>query len=100
MAREFAEQFYNSTAWKRTRAAYAKSVGGLCEECLKHGQYRPGEIVHHRIHITPENINNPDVVLAWENLQLLCRECHAAVHMKRERRYRIDELGRIITPPR
>ena len=50
----YAESFYNSHAWKDCRRAYSKSVGGLCERCLQRGIYSPGEIVHHKVHITPE----------------------------------------------
>jgi len=35
MAKDFAVHFYNSTAWKRCRMAYIKSINGLCERCLK-----------------------------------------------------------------
>jgi 5-methylcytosine-specific restriction endonuclease McrA len=94
----YARDFYNSTAWKKCRAAYTKKVGGLCEICLSRGEYRPGEIVHHKVPITPENINDPTVVLSWDNLQLVCRECHAAEHEKRKRRYTIDALGRVRPP--
>lgn len=92
--KEFAKEFYGSRAWKATRRAYRKSVGGLCERCLKAGRYTPGEIVHHKIHLTPQNVNNPSVTLDWGNMELLCRECHAEEH-GRQRRYVILEDGRI-----
>ena len=95
MAREFAKQFYHSQAWKNTQAAYVKQAGGLCERCLRNGLITAGVIVHHKIHLTPQNISNPDVSLAWDNLQLLCRECHAEAHTQSERRYSVDELGRV-----
>ena len=91
----FAESFYKSIQWQNTRNAYAKSVGGLCEVCKAKGIYTAGEIVHHKIHLTPQNISNPDVSLAWDNLQLLCRECHAEAHTQSERRYSVDDLGRV-----
>lgn len=94
MAREFAEGFYNSRAWKECRKAYAKSKGHLCERCLEKGIYKTGEIVHHKIHLTPENIQDPSVSLAFDNLELVCRDCHAILH-KPEKRYKVDELGRI-----
>lgn len=94
MARDFAKSFYSSRTWTDCRNAYAKSVGGLCERCLAHGIYRPGEIVHHKCYISPENINDPTVTLNWENLELLCREHHAEEHTGR--RYRLDEFGRIV----
>lgn len=93
---DFAKAFYSSTAWKLTREAYRKSVGGLCESCLSKGQYKAGEIVHHKVHLTPNNINDPSISLNFENLCLLCRDCHGKEHDKVIRRYKVDELGRII----
>ena len=87
--REFAKAFYKSKAWQRCRDGYAASVGGLCEDCLAKGLYRPGEIVHHMTELTPDNINDPAVSLSWSNLRLLCRDCHAKRHGAR-RRYRVD----------
>ena len=92
----FAEAFYNSPAWKSTREAYKKSRGGLCEICYGKGLIRPGVIVHHKIHLTPENITDINTALSFDNLQLVCRECHAQIHDRRQRRYRLDELGRVI----
>lgn len=95
--REFAEHFYKSKAWQACRIGYVKSVGGLCEECLRNGRYTAGVIVHHKIHLTPENINRPEITMDWNNLELLCRNCHAQIHDARKRRYKIDEFGRVIT---
>lgn len=94
MAKNFAEKIYKSKAWQNCREAYAKSVGGLCERCLAMGVYRPGEIVHHRIHITADNCNDPAVTLCFDNLQLLCRDCHAEVHAGK--RYSVDAAGRVV----
>lgn len=94
---EYAETFYKSKAWQKCRAAYAKSKGGLCERCLARGIYRAGEIVHHKQHITPGNITDPNIILAWDNLELLCRDCHAQEHDRRKRRYKVDDMGRVIT---
>ena len=93
--------FYNSKAWQRTRRAYRQSVGGLCERCLEKGVITPAEIVHHKIPLTDENVSDTSISLGWDNLQALCRQCHAEVHdeiyAKRTRkRYRIDKSGRVI----
>ncbi len=90
----FAEKLYKSKAWQSCREAYSKSVGGLCEECLEKGIYEPGVIVHHKVKLTPDNIDNPEITLNWNNLQLLCRDCHAKMHGKRKR-YKVDEMGRV-----
>lgn len=94
--KEYAERFYSSKAWKECRKAYRKKVGGLCERCLKEGRISAGVIVHHKIYLTPENIHRPEIILNPDNLELLCRDCHAKEHEGRQRRYKVDELGRVI----
>ena len=93
--REFATDFYHSRAWTQTRDNYAAEHHHLCERCLNKGIYRPGVIVHHKTFLTPDNINDPGISLNPDNLMLVCRDCHAALH-KPEKRYKVDELGRII----
>jgi 5-methylcytosine-specific restriction endonuclease McrA len=86
--------FYTSAVWKKCSKAYSKSKGGLCEECLKHGVITPGELVHHKIPVTPLNIHDENVTLSWSNLELVCRECHAKIH-GRYKRYFVSPDGRI-----
>ena len=93
--KEYARSFYLSPAWRNCRDAYAKRVGGLCERCLAKGLYTPGEIVHHKVHITPENITDEHITLSFDNLELLCRDCHADEHAKIGKRYRVDEFGKV-----
>ena len=100
MARDFAKDFYNSPAWKECRTAYRKQVGGLCEQCLARGIYTAGVIVHHKVHLTPELITRPEIALSFDNLELLCRDCHAAQHERIRKRWKVDDLGRVRIPPR
>ena len=95
-ARDFAKRFYKSKEWQRCQAAYAKYAGGLCERCKANGIIRAGVIVHHKVHLTPENINDPAIALSWSNLKAVCRECHAIEHGARVRRYEIDRNGRVM----
>lgn len=80
-----------------------KSVGGLCERCFKNGLIVPGKIVHHKIHLTPENIANPHITLDWNNLELVCHNCHNEIHendfnrQQRKQRYVIGENGKVLT---
>lgn len=101
MAQKFAQKFYKSKAWQETRDAYAASVGWLCERCFAVGMYTPGEIVHHKVYLTAQNIGDPAVSLAWDNLELLCRGCHANVHKEQSpRRYIIADDGCVmVTAP-
>lgn len=91
MAKEYAQQFYRSKEWKHTRLAYYKFKIGICERCG-----RPGRIVHHKEHITPENIDNPKITLSFKNLELLCDDCHNKEHKEKEKRYTFDAEGNII----
>lgn len=96
MATEAANKFYGSAEWKACRIAYAKSVGGLCERCLKKGLYNPGEIVHHKTYINPENITDPQILTDFKNLELLCRKCHGEEHALTKKRYKIDAFGNVL----
>lgn len=96
MSREFARAFYSSEAWNKCREGYKHFRGGLCERCLLRGAITPGEIVHHKEELTPDNINDPRVTLSYENLMLLCRECHAEMHGARIKRYTVEPDGTIM----
>ena len=89
----FAYDFYRSWPWIKCARAYKKERGGLCERCLEKGIITPGEEVHHKIRLTPENIEDPQISLNWENLELLCKNCHLEEH--RGKRWRADELGHV-----
>ena len=81
-----------------------KSRAYLCERCMQEGRYKPAEIVHHKVYLTPENINNPAITLNWDNLEALCRDCHeaehaegnkAAKHRKHKRRFVVEKDGSV-----
>lgn len=97
--KDWAKAFYQSQAWRETRAAYAASVGWLCEDCLSRGLYVPGKVVHHIVLLTPKNIGDPHVTLSWDNLRLVCQDCHAAEHRQAAgMRYQIGPDGRVHPP--
>lgn len=112
MGKPWARKFYSSKAWQDCRNGYAKKAHHLCERCLAKGIYRPGEIVHHRIELDPVTIEIPEIALSFDNLEMVCRDCHAELHersggrwaevnrRKRERRdasnrYAVDQYGRV-----
>lgn len=100
MAAPFAKAIYNSKTWKTCRDAYFSYANGLCERCGA-----PGDEVHHKKALTPQNINDAQIVFGWDNLELLCRDCHIMEHEKKknlrrgrpigesEKRVRFDEEG-------
>ena len=76
--KEWAKKFYESKAWRQTRDSVMKECNYICNRCdNKNG---PAEIVHHKIWLTPENINDVNITLNRDNLEPLCRVCHALEH--------------------
>lgn len=75
MAKEYAKSFYESLSWKKCRKGFMQSKHYICERCGGSAY-----IAHHKVHITPGNINNLNIILNWDNLQALCLDCHNVVH--------------------
>ena len=97
---EAVEAFYTSGAWRKCRKAFSKSKGNLCERCLSRGKINPGTKeqpleTHHKIPLTDENIKNPQVTLCWDNLELLCKDCHEEEREKKKKRWKMGEDGKV-----
>lgn len=90
----WAKKFYGSAAWQKCRQDYIQFRRGLCEECLRRGVITPGVEVHHLQRITSENINDASVTLNFDNLELLCKECHYEAHRSKER-YSVSRDGKV-----
>ena len=95
------ESFYTSWVWRKCRKAFAESKGNLCERCLKRGMINPGSKeqpleVHHKTPLTADNVKNPNIALAWSNLELLCKQCHDEEKQRRAKRWRIGPDGKVI----
>lgn len=94
MARAFAAKFYDSKQWKHTQEAVMKAYNYTCQRCG-----RPAKIVHHRVWINEQNINDPNITLDWSNLEPLCQDCHNREHRGgRETRQGLafDATGRLV----
>lgn len=78
--RSIDDSFYRRAAWKKTRAAFIKHRegidGGLCQMC----HLQPGRIVHHRIHLNSDTVNNPVIAYGFDNLEYVCLDCHNEEH--------------------
>ena len=93
---EEARRFYRSKAWQQCRAAYIKSVGGLCERCLAKGFIKPGYICHHKKYLDGDKLQDPEVALSFDNLEYLCLDCHNAEHFRyKNARYAINDDGTV-----
>lgn len=93
--KEWAKSFYKGKAWRKCRHAYFVYRHGLCERCKG-----LGKIVHHKIYLTPDNINDPNISLNFDNLELLCRTCHNREHHEKYSSIRdglkFDECGNLV----
>ncbi len=92
--KDFAKGFYLSKEWRRVRDYIFKRDAGICVKCGE-----PGEIVHHKKPLTPENISDPFIALGEDNLELLCRECHGIEHsedMPTDKGLMFDEEGNLV----
>lgn len=63
----------------------------------------PAEIVHHKIHLSEKNVMDESLAYGFENLEALCRQCHAEEHeeeynerSKSKKRYFFDKNGNVI----
>jgi len=82
------DDFYQNPAWRRLRARKFASACGLCERCKAKGVIRPGKEVHHIIPIE----KNWELRYSFENLILLCAECHNAEHDRVSSLQRFNKL--------
>lgn len=71
----FAKAFYESAAWRRTRAYILKRDAGLCVRCGA-----PGCIVHHKTELTPRNIDDP--IPAYKDTEISARSFFEVEHSK------------------
>lgn len=69
-------QFYNSSEWKNLRNQKFYDADGLCELCKKNKIIKQGKEVHHIIPIETDWSKRLD----YDNLILLCNDCHNAQH--------------------
>jgi len=93
----WAEKFYSGKLWRDCRESYMITKHGICERCSE-----IAKVVHHKIYLTPSNINDPFITLAHDNLEALCQDCHNQEHHGRPKadlRYIWNEAGEIVYAP-
>lgn len=82
MAQDFARWLYTSKAWRELRFNLIVKRGPVCQRCSKVVIDTSKLIGHHRIALSPANINDINVTLNQENIELICFDCHNVEHRR------------------
>ncbi len=97
MAKEWAKRFYSSTAWALAREYALKRDRYVCRRCK-----RPATMVHHRIYLTEDNVNDSKISLDPGNLESLCEDCHRLEHDEQRKKFNLSheqqEIRRLVIP--
>ena len=91
------QSFYASEAWIRLRLSLILERGPYCQKC---GNLIPNHldiIGHHKKELTPENVNDVMISLNPDNILLVCRDCHNAIHGRYN--HQIDRAVYIVYGP-
>lgn len=90
-----AYNFYHTKRWEKLRQFIINRDGGLCVHCGA-----KGDTVHHIIWVDDTNCNDPMITFNPDNLETVCRDCHAKIHhpdcSATMDGYRFDDEGNLI----
>lgn len=77
--RKMRAEAYNNTAWRKMRDTYLHQHA-ICEDCLAKGKVTPATDVHHIRSPFKGGQINYGLLLDYNNLMALCKECHGQRH--------------------
>lgn len=88
--------FYNTKRWQKLRLFILDRDGGMCVHC-----HAKGDTAHHIHFVDDTNYNDPLIIWDPNNIETVCRDCHAAIHSKTGSSatadgYRFDDEGNLI----
>lgn len=86
---------YNSTEWRKLREIYMREHP-LCEECLSKGKTVPAEDIHHIESPFKNGETNHLLLLDYNNLKAVCKECHANIHNRQQGKQTIQDVLRVL----
>lgn len=79
------ETFYTSNEWRKFRETFIAERlardGELIDEETSEAIIDPSRaVLHHRIHLTEENVNNREISLNPKNIELVSEQTHIKIH--------------------
>lgn len=95
-------EFYRSKAWEKLLEVIKlervdDSGQVICSYCHKPITRKYDCIGHHRIELTEQNVNDPDIALNPENISLVHFRCHNIIHRRFEGFY--QQVYLVYGPP-
>lgn len=91
--RQLRQKAYQNTAWRKQRDLYLHEHP-LCEECLKKGKITPAQDIHHKRSPFKKGEINWNLLLDYNNLAALCKECHGTRHAEEQGHISPEEVLR------
>lgn len=89
--RELRRKAYNNTAWRKLRDLYMHEHP-ICEECLKKGKITAAEDVHHKRSPFRKGEINYGLLMDYDNLMAVCKECHGEIHAAQQGHISPEEI--------
>ncbi len=82
MAQKFSKQFYSCKAWRDLSFLCRTESGGKCSKCNNIFADISKLKAHHKMELTPDNINDSNISLNKSNIEVLCTDCHNREHYR------------------
>lgn len=76
------QTFYASDAWRAFRLAVIAARGTRCEHCGERVAKAQELTLHHKIELTPENVNDVMIALNPDNVLVVHHGCHNQIHRR------------------
>lgn len=85
------QRFYASDEWRAFRLTVIGERGPRCEYCGERVAKAQELTLHHKIELTPENVNDAMIALNPENVMVVHHGCHNRIHKRNTARkgYRV-----------
>ena len=78
------QRFYGTKAWQDLRMVRIMQEHGHCQRCGKDFSDDLSQLIaHHKEHLTPQTLSKPDIALNPDNVEIVCKKCHAYYHEDR-----------------
>lgn len=90
--RELRKKAYQNTAWRKMRDTYMKEHP-ICQRCLdEKGKITPATDIHHKVSPFKNGAVNWALLLDYDNLMAVCKECHGQLHAAQQGHISAEEV--------